>query len=616
MNRKTTLVILAWNRWDLTSRCLETLRETDLTDAEVIVVDNGSTDETPERLAELDWIRAMRLPENVGFVRGNNAGIEVADPESDIVLLNNDLDFTQRDWLTKLRKCAYSAPDIGVVGCRLQLPDERLLHAGTYILPDTMWGQQLGSLEKDIGQYSSCREVEGIVFAVAYLRREVIEAVGGLALDFQSYFEDTDYCFRAQEAGFKTVVCGDVTLVHDEHGSTAFDAVHFSELFQSSRKRFSHKWKHPLEKRYKNEVFWQSIMNFPSGYARCTRAFLPALERQGVRATYRYVYGVGSPFQVEEPDDSGEYVLNVIRGRRQSAKPKTSVVFGQGDVFNRAAGRYKIGYTMLEVDGFPADWVQQANRLDEVWVPSEFNREAFLRCGLKRPIRVMPLGVNTDYFHPKIARYPNPMGEFVFLANFEWGERKEPWMLLRAFSETFSADEPVRLLCKIINRDPSVAVKTEISLLNLKDSGGKISFLFNLEFPHYQLGSLYRSADCLVSPTRGEGWDMPLMEAMACGLPCIATDWGAHQEFVHDGIAYPLAIKGTSPAKAKCPYYDGFSWADPDDEHLRYLLRYVYEHQEEAAAVGRAAAAEMSSKWSWDDAATLISDRLAEIAGP
>ena len=186
-------------------------------------------------------------------------------------------------------------------------------------------------------------------------------------------------------------------------------------------------------------------------------------------------------------------------------------------------------------------------------------------------------------------------------------------MLLKAFSDTFSAHEPVRLLCKIINRDPSIAVKTEISLLDLKDSGGKISFLFNLEFPHYQLGSLYRSADCLVSPTRGEGWDMPLMEAMACGLPCIATDWGAHQEFVHDGIAYPLAIKGTSPANAKCPYYEGFSWAEPDEEHFRYLLRYVFEHQEEARAVGQAASTEMQAKWTWDHGAAKIAHRLAEI---
>jgi hypothetical protein len=103
---------------------------------------------------------------------------------------------------------------------------------------------------------------------------------------------------------------------------------------------------------------------------------------------------------------------------------------------------------------------------------------------------------------------------------------------------------------------------------------------------------------------------MPLMEAMACGLPSIATDWGAHTEFVHDGISYPLRVKGTIPAVAKCPYYTGFSWADPDPDHLAHLLRHVFENREEAAAKGRAAAAEMRERWTWGHAARRIVERV------
>ena len=103
---------------------------------------------------------------------------------------------------------------------------------------------------------------------------------------------------------------------------------------------------------------------------------------------------------------------------------------------------------------------------------------------------------------------------------------------------------------------------------------------------------------------------MPLKEAMACGLPSIATDWGAHTEFVHAGIAYPLAITGTIPAVAKCPYYDGYSWADPDGDHLRVLLREVYANRDEARRRGIAAAAEMAARWSWRGAARKIVARL------
>ncbi len=313
--RKATLIVLAWNRWNLTKKCLDSLRRTDLSDAEVIVVDNGSTDETPRRLEEYAWVRVIRNDRNLGYVRGNNVGIREADPGSDIVLLNNDLEFFQEDWLSRMRACAHSSPVIGVVGCRLTRPDGSLLHAGTFMVPETMWGQQIGSGERDIGQYTSSREVEGVVFACALLKREAIAAIGALSEDFESYFEDTDYCLRARRAGFKVVVCGGVTLVHDEHGSTSGSDEHFSSLFQASREIFRKNWRSHLNGRYRHNVLWQSILNFSTGYAISSREILRALEGLGVRAAYEYVYGRGTPFPVDEPENTGDYLMNVIRER-------------------------------------------------------------------------------------------------------------------------------------------------------------------------------------------------------------------------------------------------------------------------------------------------------------
>src|SRR5262249_23269542 len=152
-------------------------------------------------LAKLDWIRVVRLPKNLGYVRGNNAGIRAADPANDVLLLNNDVEIRQQGWIDRLRESAHSSADVGIVGCRLVLPNGRLLHAGTYILPDTFWGQQIGALEMDVNQYASTREVQGIVFACAYIRRETIDRIGLLSEEYVSYFEDTDYCLRARAAG-------------------------------------------------------------------------------------------------------------------------------------------------------------------------------------------------------------------------------------------------------------------------------------------------------------------------------------------------------------------------------------------------------------------------------
>ena len=609
------IIILCWNRWPLTERLLASLRaHTDLTDVEVIVVDNGSTDETPHELHRRDWLRAVRHETNLGYVRGNNAGIRAASAAADVVLLNNDVEIRQHDWLTRLRDAAHSADDIGIAGCRLALPDGRLLHAGTYILPDTLHGQQIGALESDVNQYASTRDVQGIVFACAYIRRETIDRIGGLSEDYVSYFEDTDYCLRASDAGLRTICCGSVTLIHDQHGSTRDMPGAFEKIFSKSRRTFARRWRKKLEARYTSEVAWQSMMNFPTGYATSCRELVRALDGEGVRIIYQYLYGPNTPLPIAEDDITDDHLLGAIAGRRMPRKPDVSIVYGQGDAFARNRGRYRIGYTMLEVDGFPAEWVRQANELDEVWTPSQFNHQALERCGVKRPIRVMPLGVDGEHFHPAIKGHPDPRREFVFLSIFEWGERKQPELLLKVFNQTFRRGEPVLLLCKVMNRNSTLRLREQLEAMRLRNSGGRIAFLYNREFPYHQLGSLYRSADCYVSAGRGEGWDMPLMEAMSCGLPAIATDWGAHSEYLHDGIAYPLRVRGTIRASAVTPYYDGFSWADPDPEHLSTLLRRVYEERDEARAKGALAAAEMRERWQWRSAAKKIAARIREIS--
>ena len=272
---------------------------------------------------------------------------------------------------------------------------------------------------------------------------------------------------------------------------------------------------------------------------------------------------------------------------------------------------YKIGFTMLEVTGIPRDWVRRCNAMDEIFVPSEFNRRTFAHSGVRKPITVIPLGIDPKLFGPhgpsrKIEGY------FSFLSVFEWGERKAPELLLRAFTQEFRADERVLLLLKTSNHDPDVDVAAQVQAMNLPDAA-PIVFLFNQPLSGVQMPALYRSADCFVLPTRGEGWGVPILEAMACGLPVIATDWSAQTEFMNADNAYPLRVRRLIPARAKCPYYKGFKWADPDLEHLQYLMRHVYEHRREAREKGRVASSEALSQWTWRHTAEKIKARLQKV---
>jgi glycosyltransferase involved in cell wall biosynthesis len=328
------------------------------------------------------------------------------------------------------------------------------------------------------------------------------------------------------------------------------------------------------------------------------------LHRKGVYLMYR---PIESPFG----GPARHRVLQQVAAR-PILENVPQISYAQADQFYTSHPGYKIGFTMLEVDGLPADWVEACNQMDEIFVPSHFNKETFANSGVRVPITVMPLGFDPDVFNAsasghKIEDY------FTFLSMFEWGERKAPEVLLEVFNDEFKADEKVLLLLKTDNRDPGVNVQQQVANLNLSPNRASIGFLFNQPIAAAQMATLYHSADCFVLPTRGEGWGMPILEAMACGLPVIATDWSGQTEFMNAEIAYPLCVRELVPSRAKCPYYKGFRWADPDYDHLRYLMRHVFEHQQEARQKGQQAAEEVAQKWTWQQTASRIKARLLEI---
>jgi GT2 family glycosyltransferase len=608
--RPVSVVLLTWNGLEYTKACLDSIRlKTSFNRYDIVVADNGSTDGTVEYLQAQSDVKTVYNDANLGFAKGSNVAIAQTDPQSDVILLNNDTEIVQPDWISALQRVAHSADDIGMVGCRLIRPDGMLQHMGAYLPVDTFAGEQIGACERDINQFPGNHDVESVVFACVYLKRATLEAVGLLDEEYFSYFEDTDYCLRVKERGLRVVCCGDVRVVHHEHVSTRVNGVSQNKMFTAGQAVFRRKWEAKLvAERYTRKIGWNSLMNFPTGYAISSRELATALDRNGVHVAYQYVYGPGTLFPPEEPEKSETRGADMIRARPLDAE-RPQVVYGQGDIFYRHFGAYKIGFTMLETDGIPAEWARQANLMDEVWCPSTFNAKTFRDSGVTRPIHVIPLGIDPAYFNPRIHS-SRVSDRYTFLSVFEWGERKAPELLLRAFNEEFSSTEPVVLVCKMLNADTSVNVHDEIRRLVLNPGGGQIHVTLNHVVPSYQLGVLYRSADCFVLTTRGEGWGMPILEAMACGLPVIATDWSAQCDFMNAGNAYPLAVERLVPAVAKCPYYNGFRWAQPSYWDLRRQMRHVYENAGEARAVGERASREVLSRWTWDNAALKMIERL------
>lgn len=601
-----SVIIPTFNGLSYTRDCITSLRRfTPDHLYDLHVVDNGSSDGTIEWLQAQPDIHVHLLSGNPGFVAANNHVLEQLPPERDALLLNNDTRLLHEGWLENLQRVAYSAADIGIVGCRLVSEEGLTLHTGTYMPTHTWQGWQIASGQTDTGQFKGAVEVEGVIGACMYIRHDVLARLGGLHKGYISYFEDTDYCFQCLEAGYRILCDLDTRVLHHEHVTTKTNKLALHEMLETSRSLFLNRWQDKVLRSYRLPLLWQSVTGSSGGYAGASREFIRNLDEKGVEVRLGSLLG---SFLSET--ETGDPRIDQARHRKMDLD-LPQVVFGQGDLFYKNGGAYKIGYSMLETTGIPAEWVLQCNRMDEVWVPSDFNRRTFTESGVTRPIHVIPLGIDPALYHPGRTgkRFSN---RYTFLSVFEWGERKNPAALLRSFCKAFDPQDDVALVIKY-----SLATDMDlygfVSELQLPAQTPPIVFMQSKTIADHEMGSFYRAADCFVLPTYGEGWGMPMLEAMACGLPTVATEWSALTTFMHEGNSYPVPVKSLIPAKALCPYYSGFEWAEVDEGALAERLRHIYSHPEEAREKGLRASLEAHEKWTWSHATDKIIHRLQQI---
>jgi hypothetical protein len=344
-----SIIIVTWNGIDLTKRCLDSLFSSSLPrGTEIIVVDNASSDGTQDYIKTLPRIKLIENKKNLGFGKAVNKGILNAKDNSHIVLLNNDTNLIDKLWLKKLSVQLKTHPNHGIIGVKILMEDGKIQHCGAYLPLDTLWGQQIASNEVDINQYAGIHEEESVVFACVLISRKVLKKIGLLDERFFAYFEDTDFCLRAANNLFKVVVNNDVTVVHAENSSTKINNVSHQELFLKSQSIFKRKWGDKLFKnRYKkNSVDFHSVVNFPTGYASSARSLMESLDKQGVYTAYKYIYGPGTVFPVEEPKLSDSYIINMLSTRKFGSAP-VQIAYAQGDTFQYNNAKYKIGFTML-----------------------------------------------------------------------------------------------------------------------------------------------------------------------------------------------------------------------------------------------------------------------------
>lgn len=206
-----------------------------------------------------------------------------------------------------------------------------------------------------------------------------------------------------------------------------------------------------------------------------------------------------------------------------------------------------------------------------------------------------------------ILNRPGFLFASVCIANI----RKGTDVLLNAFLSEFSVEEDVGLLIR-------AGVPEVISSINqwIADNRRRCAkvLLYSEGLHEDCILPFYSAADAYVVASRGEGFGLTYLEALALGIPVIATNWGGHLDFLCDKNSYLVAAEH---AKAVPNSYDvegqPLMWAEPDPCALRSALRHVYLHHDEARARAKVGQSQVLNQWTWERAAQTALQHLSDL---
>lgn len=216
------VLIVNWNSGDLLARCLAAVERQHRRPEHIVVVDNGSTDESLQQAASaLRHVQLIRLPQNVGFARANNIAAEAAHRFEGLALLNQDA-FPEPGWLEALAEAAERDPTAAAFASQIRLASapEYLDGAGdSYHVSGRAWRNGHGALAAN---WPTIDNVFAPCAAAALYRREAFDEVGGFDEDYFCYFEDVDLGFRLRLRGYRSIYVHSAIVRHVSSASSGY----------------------------------------------------------------------------------------------------------------------------------------------------------------------------------------------------------------------------------------------------------------------------------------------------------------------------------------------------------------------------------------------------------
>ena len=332
-------------------------------------------------------------------------------------------------------------------------------------------------------------------------------------------------------------------------------------------------------------VRWEGDLTGRNSLAFVNRAIVNGLLRSGIRVEL----GTQQPGPYKVP-----------------AKAKVKTVSGDVDVTVRHAWPPRligdhagklVFWQPWEYGAVPRDWAQFASSVaDEVWCYTNYVKRCYSESGVaESKTHLVPLGVDLGLFHYAGKKFAVPDAACTFLFVGGTIARKGIDVLLQAFVEAFPNRDDVQLIIKGFGSNSFYKGSGISDLIGALERARPVAprvLYMNSDMSDTDLASLYRAADVLVHPYRGEGYGLPVAEALACGKPVIVTSGGSTDDFVPPQAAWLIPAQRTvlNPAVLGIPTPNGQAhWLEPDMASLVEALRDAANNTSKREAASKAA---------------------------
>lgn len=612
-NPEISIILVLYNRAELTFGCLLSIAENNSDQLEVIIVDNASSDETGQLLNRLKGAQIHRNKENHHFLMAVNQAAQHAKGKY-LLILNNDSQLLPGTLQSSL-KTIRSSTDIGAVGARLILPDGSLQEAGSIIWRD---GSCLGYGRGDnpnAPMYMFERDVDYCSAAFLLTPRATWQRLGGFDESYKpAYYEETDYCARLWAEGLRVVYDPDAVLVHHEFASS-HSRSQAIDLQRGHQQIFVNKHRAALQNQHVRDLahILEARMKTPqsrrtlflddrvphrwlgSGFPR-TQAILRTLVKQGYFVTFypmsapdedwplvysdmprRIEFMTGYGLQMLEAflrSRAGYYgtiiisrphnmaIFQTIRTAYPSWFEKTKIIYDAEALFaGREIELRRVAGTPMkddEIQRLILDEVRLAAAADSVVSVSAAERAAFLKHGIDR-VNVLghanPPSPTPRTFHERSG--------FLFVGAIH--EEASPngdgviWFIDEILPRITAALGNVRVTIAGVNRSEKIS----------RLAGSSITITGHVA----DLTEHYNSSRVFIAPTRyAAGIPHKVHEAAANGLPVVATPLLASQLEWEDGNSLSVGSNAESFAQ-KCIelYTNPELWQGLRDSALRRI---------------------------------------------